>query len=730
MLTHNLAAQGLTGTVKETNSPQYIPFAQISIVQEAVTITSFASDEFGNFRYESPMVGRIRITVSASGYKQFVSEEITLDGYSTFKVEALLESDPYNLKEVVLVESRQPMPSVYRITKSDLETVAGNYDDPVRVAISRPGIVQINDQANHISVRGQNPLLNTYYLEGLEIANPNHTNNAGTFSDRPTEFGGGINMFSAQILGSTDIYTGLNPLSIGRSAGAVIDMHVFETAKPEIRAKASLLGFELGGGKAVGENGFLDVNLRYSFTGLLAELGVDFGGERIGYYDGVIAYTHEGKASKTKLFAWGGNSLNEFDSIPELNERERFKDFFNIRYENDILGGGIKHQQVLSNRISLSSGAAYSLNRSSYMRTGIFNSLPRNIAEESSPNVLSSQVELTIEHSSKVRSVAGVNFVHRTSPTPLFKEASLRPFYTLMFSVNDRITMELGGEYNHEFISADGVAGYRGLFKWQLNQPSYLYAGIRHAGGQVFLSNLFPGRGRQIIVDKYEIGWSHTSKHFLNLKIYYQENDGLPVFPGQGGLFHIADFEEVPNFHGGQLTGTSRHYGIEGEWQYKHKNGWSASLNQSIYRSLKSIEDAEFFKGKFDGKYATHFTFAKEIIRQKKEKSRIWNFSVRGLFNGGLQEPAIDEEASALAVETVFYDPSAFKQQLSLFKRIDAGISRIIANQKIRMRYALDIQNLFGFVNEAYHYYDPFLQRIEIQNHLSFIPVLSIQASW
>src|SRR5690606_38857987 len=145
-------------------------------------------------------------------------------------------------------------------------------DDPVRVAHSLPGIVLTNDQANHFSFRGQSPALNTWMVEGLEVVNPNHLNNAGTFSDRPALSGGGVNLFSAQVLGEARFHTGPSNLSIGRSSGAVIDLRLRESPVPEWRAKAGLLGFELGGTTRLRPSLFLDGNLRYSFTGLLTGL--------------------------------------------------------------------------------------------------------------------------------------------------------------------------------------------------------------------------------------------------------------------------------------------------------------------------------------------------------------------------------------------------------------------------------------------------------------------------
>jgi hypothetical protein len=103
---------------------------------------------------------------------------------------------------------------------------------------------------------------------------------------------------------------------------------------------------------------------------------------------------------------------------------------------------------------------------------------------------------------------------------------------------------------------------------------------------------------------------------------------------------------------------------------------------------------------------------------------------LRGLLNGGLWEVKIDELASEM-LETTFYQyPGLYDQQLPVYKRVDAGISRTIAYAKVRWRYALDIQNVFGLSNTAYHYYDPFLKEVVTQEQLGLIPVFSVQASW
>jgi hypothetical protein len=215
-------------------------------------------------------------------------------------------------------------------------------------------------------------------------------------------------------IGNDGCIHGIESINIGRSAGAVIDMHLHESATPEFRAKAGFLGFELGGGARIGNEGILDVNMRYSFTGLLANLGVDFGGEKIGFYDGVVSYRMEGAGYKLKMFGWAGRSENEFDKVEPTEDRERYKDFFDIDYSNDILGAGIRLENVLSNKTTLSTGLAYSLLKSGYARTGQFGPQPIAFDLSGETHLLSSNAAISIRHSSRFNSTMGVDYINKT----------------------------------------------------------------------------------------------------------------------------------------------------------------------------------------------------------------------------------------------------------------------------------------------------------------------------
>ncbi len=740
LLSCPLSSQGVIGLVKEKVTNQPIALAIVSVFSGDSLITSLTTDNEGHYTYVSTKAERVRMTVQALGYKPQTTDDIFLDGYSTYRQDNFLEINPFNLEGVTITATKPIAPYTQTISPEDIITTAANFDDPIRVAQSRPGIVLLNDQANHLSLRGKSPVFNNWYLEGLEIVNPNHTNNAGTFSDLPTQYGGGVNMFSAQTLGETNIYTGINPLSIGNIGGAAIDMQLHESAKPEWRAKAGLIGFELGGGAAIGSSSILDVNLRYSFTGLLTDLGADFGGEKIGFYDGVISFRNQGLRHKLKLFAWAGSSKNEFNKVENPDDRERYKDFFDIDYGNDIVGAGARYDLNMSPKLFLRSGFAFSTNQSTYDKSGLFEGDSVKINYDDQISITSSFVELSFLHSQRIHSTAAIHFENRAYKNdyygflPFFEESQIRPSFQFESTISKSLQLELGGEVYHSFTYENWIPGYRATLNWSLSDHNSLFGGIRHAAGEPELFIRDKKTNVHFISDNYELGWKYEKKsQGIGINIYYQQMNHLTAYRYIGANLYLADYPYSPidtTLAAIELSGVSRHFGVEGSWYLKNKQGWSLDLNQSVYKSERGLKENPLESGRYDNRFATHLSVAKEIISVRNGKNRIWNFSMRGFINGGLWEPKINEEQSELSATTIYEYPGLFDQHLPAYKRIDFGISRTIATTKIRWRYSLDIQNLFSLTNIAYHYYDPFLQSTKAEEQLGIIPVFSVQASW
>jgi len=735
ILNVHMEAQGIQGQVVESFSREGIRGVEIGIYHGDSLLTHSSSKPSGLYNVKCKWVGRVSIRITHKDFMEVVEQDIFLDGYSTVRLNYMLQKKISEGEEITITGNQSRNSDFVRIiTPGDMALVAGSFDDPVRVAHSEPGIVLLNDLSNHFSARGQSPLFNSWYLEGLQIVNPNHTNNVGIEDDDPTIYGGGVNMFSGQTLSSTDLYLGVNPYRIGNVTGAAINMHLYETAKPEWRAKVGFLGFEFGGGVALGKQGVVDFNLRYSLTSLLPGLGTTIEGEKVGFYDGVLSYSHSGKRHHLKLFAWMGKSENHFDRVENPDDQNEYKDLFDIDYTSRLLGTGLRYDVSMGPSLSFRSGFAYSTNPASFSKYGFIEGQLTDYTQEGEISILSSFLETTIRHSKKVHSTLGIQYDNRSYSEfqlwyyPLEEESTLRAYYFMSIAFASKWNVELGGDIRRSGDRDDDmVPGYRAEITCALAPSQKLFAGLRHGAGP------FLYRRYNIISDTYELGWSSAGKsQNAQLNLYYQQMHRLHAYYLSSTEYeYLADYpnDVFAGILGINSNGVSQQYGIEGSWGIRFENGFRGDINQSVYKSLRGLKGEAAEPGRYDGRYATHVSVSKEIIGLKNDKNRLWNFSLRAILNGGLWDPQIGIGKSEQLGVTVFRYPPKF-DHLPAYKRIDACITRTISTDKTRWQFKLDIQNLFGFSNIAYYYYDDFLNQVVAQEQLGIVPVLSAQVSW
>ena len=151
-------SQGLQGIVKDLASQQPINGVQITLSLGDSVITTMKTNKEGRFSYKTNLTGRYQLFVSAKNFQPSFLDNVILDGYTTHQLNFLMEKISIELDGVTVVATHPANEtSVHKITREDLNTVAGNFDDPIRVALSRPGFVSLNDQANHFSARGHSP---------------------------------------------------------------------------------------------------------------------------------------------------------------------------------------------------------------------------------------------------------------------------------------------------------------------------------------------------------------------------------------------------------------------------------------------------------------------------------------------------------------------------------------------------------------------------------------------
>jgi hypothetical protein len=270
----------------------------------------------------------------------------------------------YTGDEVVFVGKKIYNQQAVSLTNIEFKKLAASFDDPARLLLKYPGFSSDNDQANGIVYHGLPSHTNSWQLNGLEIVNPNHLSNAGTFTDVSSISAGGVNMFSGNII---DKFTFHSPFDINKKSNVVGgSANVQVDHLKRSYAQLSLLGLEAGIAMNTSSKHQLYGNFRYSFTGVLADMGVDFGGEKIRFADAVLGYQYKGIKSTTNFIFTKGKSRNfhaKQDSVLLL------KDVLEIDYNSDINIAQVTHENKMEKGI-LRLGASYSYKEDTRMSNG------------------------------------------------------------------------------------------------------------------------------------------------------------------------------------------------------------------------------------------------------------------------------------------------------------------------------------------------------------------------
>lgn len=741
----------IRGVVRDSDTGSPLIGATVALTP---TETGTITDQQGTFRFDNLTVGRYQLTVSYVGYTTvFVSELLLESGKENVQQIRMLPSGK-QLNEATVTAARPvAFNSIQDITIEQTFRYAATYMDPARVATSFPGVAAANDQANGLVIRGNSPNTMQWRLEGIEIVNPNHLSNAGTFSDRPTSTGGGVNILSTQLLGTSQFLSGAFPAQYGNVTGGILDMNLRNgnDEKTEFTAQASLLGLDFaaeGPFSKKSKASYL-VNYRYSFTGLLGAMGVSFGGEDIRFQDLSFNLNFPtAKGGKLTVFGMGGISSNTFEPEKDTTAWEFEKDGQNILYKNRMFASGITFEQPMSNKLSLraalvgstlyTSRVAYAVNSQDFKRNELLGD------QEYINGKLSLNTTLTYRYNPRVRFQGGV-FVtlndYETefwSATTNLKSVVFQPFLKWSFQLAPRISAEVGlhGMFSQvertDHLSA--LPEPRAAIKWQVNetdqltasaglysqmQTAQLYSTRISDAGFYNNRNLSPTRSQQIVLG-YQKQLPKNSS--LKVEAYWQHLYDVPVGQGLRDNYSGVNLvEEIP-YEFLQNSGTARNYGVEASFQKLLTDNYYMLISGSLYDASYVDLFGQRHQARFNGRHTFSLTSGKEF---KSGNENLWGVNVKVLWLGGFRDKPIDEEYSETLKTTLYEYQSHYSVKMKDYFRPDLRVYWKKSKAKSNRTLAIDLQNVSGTKNEAFRYFDKRKDDVVTQYQLGLIPVLS-----
>lgn len=743
--------QTIKGRILEDVLALPIEKATISIDNK----TAF-SDNSGYFEISGLSTGRKEIKVSCIGFKTLILKEVLLESGKELDLSINLSVATKDL-DLVQVKAVSPIlnGSVSSIETINMEQVfryPATFFDPARLAFSFAGVSNANDQANAMVVRGNSPNTLQWRLEGVEIVNPNHLSNAGTLSDGPSQSAGGTNMLSAQLLGNMNFLLGAYPTNYGNAIGGIMDMGFRNgnSNKREHTIQTGLIGIDLsteGPFTKKSKTSYL-LNYRYSFTGILGLMGIDFGGESIKFQDfSANIYVPTKKLGDFSFFGISGTNANIFKGNKDEILSE--KDLQNINFNGKTYVVGMRNSyKVNANTLwknvlvyssldntrnanrgevdnfqfssrnnlqksifSWSSILNHKLSESSSLRTGlILSNQITNIDLKDSYFLLAGQtdnlivepfLELNNKLGEKVNASLGVHYSSYSATNSKYIE----PRFSVLYDINNTNSLA----FNYGFHSQQQLANYYILAE--------KYNDSKNFGVQT--SNQF--------VLSYKHNFLNSSR--LKAELYYLDIDHaiastLPQF-GYFSSLNVADninSNDELLYSSLNIKGAGRNYGLELSYQKLLDKGWFYNINATIYNSQFQNIKGEFVDGKFSGKYISNIMFGKEWDRSN---SRILGVNTRLVYVGGYRDYQILLPNSEQTSSTVFDYGSSLSYKNKDYFRPDLRVYFKKSKAKYSRTISIDLQNFAGIENEGFRYYDSYLKKIVVKNQLGLIPMFN-----
>ena len=738
--------QSITGRIKESLSQQPIAQANVSLYRGGDLVKGTVSDSLGYFLMKDVEPGRYKLVASFTGYVSYESELLVVSG-KTQRLEIFIQESQRLLDEVVVSQQSVSLSNTTTIPIEKALRVPANFFDPVRMLTSYPGVVAANDQANSIVVKGYSPNGILWRLQGLDIINPNHLANAGTFSDKPAATGGGVNVLSAQLLDRTDFYSGTMPVQYGNALAGAMDMTLRPGAsdKMQYTAQASLIGLDIaaeGPLSKVKKSSFL-ANYRYSTVGLLSDMGVDFGGEKIKFQDFSFHLNMPGsKGGNLSAFGFGGLSANDFNAKEE-SEWEEEKDRYTINYTGKVYGIGIVNQ-FKPGWMSMSVGASFSGQEQERKSQSVVISYPHVYRESYlSERALFSGFIKGVKRIGKagfIETGLRTNYMNHDLDVITVTQLIIDPFTPNYKGTVSGLLWQPYVAWSHSVGQFNFGAALRYMnFSYNGTSSIEPRASISRtwSGNVVTLSYSLSSQLQQSFIyvmqqnknldftrsNQLSLEWKTKLPYDLNMvsSVYYHHLFDVPI------LSNYSLINQWDEYESGNYTneGKGRNYGVEAQVEKRFYSDVYFMVSGSVFQSEYKL-DTRYLDSRFNGRFTSGLLGGKEW----KKSNKSFGIHARAIYTGGLRQAPIDEVTSGIVGTTILNYSQGYSIQLPNYFRTDLRVSWRKNKPGYTRTLSLDIQNLTNQQNVSYQYYDTFQRKVNTKYQVGIIPVLAYRVEF
>ncbi|MEO1021581.1 MAG: TonB-dependent receptor [Bacteroidota bacterium] len=723
----SIRAQTVTGIIIDTDTKEPLIGANIVLVNHQPLIGTSSNTE-GHFELQGLPVGRQSFRITYLGYRQrVVSEVLVVQGKETFLTVELTEEvfAGAEVNVVADIPTEEPVngityASAKAFTVEETRRYAGGLDDPARLVTAFAGVTSSGGtQSNAISIRGNAPKSVQWRLHGIEIPNPNH------FAGLTVAGGGGLTLFSAQLLSKSDFMTGAFPAEYGNALSGVFDIN-FRTAKPgkrELTTQIGLNGIEVASGGSIlpGSEATYLVNYRYSTLALLMPLLPTDG--FIGYQD--LSFNLDiptEKVGRFNLWGIGGLDRQTLEAKSDTAQWEyAYWDFSDNEIRLGVGAVGVSHSLLVNKGGYLKTTVAWSGNSTRYTEDQLDterNSNPNlRIRNNTSRLALKSYLHQKLNKRVHVRSGVEVQRLfydldlsgRPDNVQPITRlvdgngDADLIQTYVLSeYHLLPSVSL-VGGIHTQWFsVNDEFLAEPRASIKIKINPASEFTLGYGLHSQIEDLSVYFAQQGGERPNERLQMAKSHHlvagyrrnlgQNHMFNIEVFDQVLFDVPVIADSS--FSMLNFLQDFNFNEALVNdGQGRNTGLEVTLERYLSDGYYYLLTTTLYSSRYRGGDKVWRNTRFNQNVVANALIGKEIIRD--EGARVFGANFRGTFSGGERYTPIDLPSSVQAQRVREDGVQAFTNQFSARFIADVSFYLRKRHRNVSTEWSLMVKNVF-----------------------------------
>jgi hypothetical protein len=759
--------QTIRGIVIDKDSRRPLDAATISIADDSVQ-QSVISKADGSFVLLYVPVGRRRILCSFIGYDNYITDNIILN--SARELELVIEMEQlYRQQEAVVMKAkRNPKLPVNKLsvvsTRSfgaeETNRYAASVNDPSRMAMSFPGVQPVRDARSDIIIRGNSAAGMLWRLEGVDIPNPNHFARKGSS-------GGGITVFSSNMLDNSDFSSGAFAAEYGDALSGVFDMRFRKgnNQKNQYSFGAGFIGidFSAEGPVEKGRSSFL-VNYRYSTLGILNSLGFHLSGERENntFQDLAFNLNFPSRNKKSVINFWGigGLSKEDYTEVEDVSAWDEYDDYAIYDFNTNMGAIGIGHHLQIGKKSLMKTTVAYMNQKITFVDDTLnTQKIPYTVNDELYKNSRLSFASFfnTRLHSSLVWKtgifITRAHYVFQQSlydfDTKTFKpdiingDGSswlLQPYTQFNWKLSKKLTLNAGLHFLYLALNKTSSAEPRFSVQYRVNTNHTLSIAAGKHGkilplGSYFYkatNGSFPNKNLAIMNSNQFVtawDWLMNKSWRLHLEGYLQKLTNIPIVNDVNRTFWMLNMQDGYANEAWVSKGKGQNIGVDLTVEKFFSKSWFILTGLSIFNSTYEPLNGKSYNTQYNSITTGNLTIGKEW---KWKKNKTFTAGSKMLYNGGMPITPVLASAPVNSREPVLDESQPYSRHVPVYFRMDARIALRKDKKKTASTLALDIQNLPGIKNtDALSYdYDPATHQWGYKKLSGFVPVISYQVNF